>query len=71
VRADFFGWLCGSALVRGDAAASGRSLPDPQRDGHQYLGGAAAGADQLGALVVPVGAWWDLEKHLAVAEDAA
>ena len=36
-----------------------------------HLGGAAAGADELGALVVPVVARGDLEHHVAVADDAA
>jgi hypothetical protein len=40
-------------------------------DGGYYLGGAAAGADQLGAVVVVVRAGWDLEHHVAVADDAA
>ena len=35
------------------------------------LGGAAAGADQLGAVVVAVGAGRHLEQHVAVADDAA
>jgi hypothetical protein len=39
-------------------------------DGGDDLGGAAAGADQLGA-VVAVGAGWRLEHHVAVAEDTA
>src|SRR4051794_2630162 len=62
--------LGGAALLGGHAAATG-ALPVAQGDRYQHLGGAAAGADQLGALVVPVGAGRHLEEHVAVADDAA
>ncbi|GIM94240.1 hypothetical protein Ato02nite_060330 [Paractinoplanes toevensis] len=49
----------------------GEFAPQVDDDGGYYLGGSAAGADQLGALVVVVGARGDLEHHVAVADYAA
>jgi hypothetical protein len=60
--------LRGAALLRRHPAA--RALPDAQRDWDQHLGGAAAGADQLRAVLMSVGAGRHLEQHLAVADDA-
>jgi hypothetical protein len=55
--------------VRRHSAA--RTLPDAQRDRNQDLGGAATGADQLGTVLMSVGAGRNLEQHLAVADSAA
>jgi hypothetical protein len=59
----------GAALLRCHPAAG--TPPDAQRDGNQDFCGTAAGADQLGTILVPVRAWRHLEQHLAVADGAA
>jgi hypothetical protein len=65
--------LRGSSLHGGYAAASrGVGLEDAQGQREQHLGGAAARAQQLGALVlVAVGTRRDLEHHVAVTDDTA
>jgi hypothetical protein len=61
----------GSALV-GEAGQAAILLgPDVDDDGGDYLGHAAAGADQFGAVVVVVGARGHLEQHVAVTDHAA
>jgi hypothetical protein len=55
----------------GDASGPVAGFPQVDDDRGDHLGGAAAGADQLGAVVVAVLARRHLEKHVAVADDAA
>jgi hypothetical protein len=61
----------GAALVGEAGDRAGGVGPDVDDYGGDYLGHAAAGADQLGAVVVAVGAGRHLEQHVAVADGAA